>query len=68
MLRDYLRANLNEAQGYGRLKIALAAKYPDDINHYVEGKTVFILQILKKSGFDQEVLSQIELQNKAMKL
>lgn len=67
LLRDYLRANLNEAQDYGRLKIELAAKYPDDIDHYVEGKTAFILQILKKSGFDQEVLSQIELQNKAVK-
>lgn len=67
LLRDYLRIHLDDAQEYGRLKTDLAVRYPTDIDRYVEGKTAFILQILKKLGFDQAILSKIELQNKAVK-
>lgn len=66
-LRDYLRTHLEEAQEYGRLKTELAARYSNDIARYVEAKTAFILQILEKVGFNQEILSKIELQNKALK-
>lgn len=67
LFRDYLRAHLEEAQEYGRLKTELATRYPYDIDSYVEEKTAFILPILKKSGFDQEALTKIDLQNKAIK-
>ncbi|WP_113930944.1 GrpB family protein [Bacillus sp. P14.5] len=38
VLRDYLRAMKDEAEKYGRLKSELAAKYPNDIEAYIEGK------------------------------
>ncbi len=64
-LRDFLRANPERAKEYGELKKQLAAKYPNDMDRYVEGKTAFIIEILKTFGFNQSELQNITLQNKA---
>jgi GrpB-like predicted nucleotidyltransferase (UPF0157 family) len=58
-VRDYLRAHPEAAEAYGKLKKQLAARFPDDIDSYIEGKTEFILGILERAGFSHEQLAQI---------
>lgn len=48
--RDYLRTHDDERDLYGKLKMELAAKYPQDIDRYIEGKTPFISSIYQKIG------------------
>lgn len=66
-LRNYLRQHPDEARRYGALKQELAAKYPHDIDSYVEGKTAFITGILARTGMGADVLKDITAQNKAKK-
>ena len=47
--RDYLRTHLLEAQKYGELKGALAAKYALDIDAYINGKDDFVKEVEKKA-------------------
>lgn len=63
--RDYLRANPEEAKEYGALKKQFAKEHHTDIDAYVEKKTPFITNILKKAGFDMDVLEDITEQNRA---
>jgi GrpB-like predicted nucleotidyltransferase (UPF0157 family) len=63
-VRDYLRSNPASILEYSRLKKSLASKFPNDIDAYVEGKSLFLLDILKKSGFTDSELSEIEQSNK----
>ncbi|HEV2700563.1 MAG TPA: GrpB family protein [Steroidobacteraceae bacterium] len=62
-LRDYLRSHQEAARAYGDLKRRLAAQFPDDIASYVEGKTQFIIAVLRQADFASEELSAIELAN-----
>ena len=48
--RDYLRTHDHERDIYGKLKMELASKYPQDIDRYIEGKTPFISSIYQKIG------------------
>lgn len=48
--RDYLRTHDDERDIYGKLKMELASKYPQDIDRYIEGKTPFISSIYQKIG------------------
>ncbi len=41
-LRDYLRAHPAEAAAYGQLKLELAARFPADIEAYMDGKDAFV--------------------------
>ena len=66
LLRDHLRKHPDKAKQYGELKMKLAAEFPFDIDKYIEGKTVFIAEMLKEQGFDQEALEKIREQNKAI--
>lgn len=63
-LRDYLRANEHARTAYSELKLSLAQKFPDDIDAYIDGKTDFIIDILRKSEMDEHSLEAIEGQNK----
>lgn len=58
-VRDYLRAHPDVAQEYGNLKTELARRFPDDIDQYIDGKTEFILGILRAIGMTQAELSDI---------
>lgn len=40
--RDYLRANTDLCAQYAEIKTGLAAKYPDDIESYSNGKDLFV--------------------------
>lgn len=48
IFRDYLRKNPNEARRYGLLKKSLASRCGNDIECYINGKTEFIENILRK--------------------
>ncbi len=65
LFRDYLRQQPETAEAYGQLKKALAKAHPDDIDAYVEKKTAFIIEVLRKAGFPQQELKAIIEQNKA---
>ena len=63
-LRDFLRSHPDSAVEYGELKKKLARRHERDIDAYVEGKTQFILGLLKDSGFTTIELSNISDVNK----
>jgi GrpB-like predicted nucleotidyltransferase (UPF0157 family) len=49
-VRDYLRGHPDAARAYGDLKKHLAGEFRNDIDGYVDGKTDFILGILRAQG------------------
>ena len=48
--RDYMIAHPEEAQAYSDLKRELAARYPDDMEAYMDGKHKFIQEIDRKAA------------------
>ncbi|MBE9042014.1 GrpB family protein [Oscillatoriales cyanobacterium LEGE 11467] len=48
--RDYMRTHPEDAQQYSELKQKLAAKYPEDIEGYMDGKHGFIQEIDSKAA------------------
>ncbi|HEX4125858.1 MAG TPA: GrpB family protein, partial [Tepidisphaeraceae bacterium] len=52
-IRDHLRRHPAAARAYGELKKELAARFPNDINAYIEGKTRFLSKILAQEGLTQ---------------
>ncbi len=63
-VRDHLRAHPEAARAYGELKKRLARLHARDIDGYVEGKSAFLLGILRSSGFDSAALGAIERANR----
>jgi GrpB-like predicted nucleotidyltransferase (UPF0157 family) len=63
-VRDFLRAHPERVREYGRLKKRLAAEFMHDVDGYVEGKSDFLLGILRASGFDTAALGDIERMNR----
>jgi GrpB-like predicted nucleotidyltransferase (UPF0157 family) len=64
VLRDHLRANVEAARTYGDLKRRLAVECSGDIDAYVEGKTGFIVSILRQAGLAEASLLDIEVMNR----
>ena len=58
-VRDYLRAHPDVARAYGDLKAELAGRFPHDIDLYIDGKTEFILGILRTIGITDTELASI---------
>jgi GrpB-like predicted nucleotidyltransferase (UPF0157 family)/predicted GNAT family N-acyltransferase len=50
--RDWMRSHPDDAESYARLKEELAAKFPEDIIGYCNGKDAFVASIDDKDGFD----------------
>ena len=50
--RDWMRSHEDDARAYANLKIELAAKFPQDILQYCNGKDAFVASIDAKDGFD----------------
>ncbi len=50
--RDWMRSNKDDAKRYANLKEELAAKFPQDILKYCNGKDAFVASIDAKDGFD----------------
>ena len=65
VLRDFLRTNPDSVKQYSVLKKELAIKYAHNIDLYVEGKTAFITDILRRAGFSETALLDITEANKA---
>lgn len=63
-VRDYLRSHPDAAREYGALKKRLARRFPYDIERYVEGKTDFILSILRAAGVPPDRVERIERANR----
>lgn len=63
-VRDHLRLNSTAAEAYGKLKKRLASEFPDDIDAYIEAKTGFLLGLLRKIGFSETALADIQQMNK----
>ncbi|HTK30010.1 MAG TPA: GrpB family protein [Vicinamibacterales bacterium] len=64
-VRDHLRAHAEVAAAYAALKKSLAEKHPDDIGAYVEGKTDFVLGMLRATGrLTADQLDRIERANR----
>jgi GrpB-like predicted nucleotidyltransferase (UPF0157 family) len=63
-IRDYLRRNPAAATAYGEIKKRLAEQFPTDIDSYIEGKTGFLLEVLRNAGFNEAVLQAIRDANR----
>lgn len=63
-LRDFLRRSPQAIKEYGQLKVELSRKYPYDIDAYIEGKTQFIIDVLKNCMMDDNTLKKIIAENK----
>jgi GrpB-like predicted nucleotidyltransferase (UPF0157 family) len=63
-VRDYLREHPAAAREYADLKKRLATTFADDVGGYVEGKSAFILDVLRRCGFDETVLRDIQTINR----
>ena len=62
-VRDALRTDPLKAAEYGRLKKSLAHEFHDEIDAYVEGKSAFLLALLRDAGFSESALDDIERMN-----
>lgn len=58
-LRNYLRKHPDKVKEYGELKKKLALQFEYDIENYIWGKTLFIVNILRETGFDDKELEKI---------
>jgi GrpB-like predicted nucleotidyltransferase (UPF0157 family) len=64
-LRDSLRADSQLRDEYSELKCRLAIRFPQSIDDYIEGKTEFILGVLRRSGYAPDSLEEIRIANLA---
>jgi GrpB-like predicted nucleotidyltransferase (UPF0157 family) len=64
-LRNSLREDPSLRDEYAAIKYKLAEKFPDSIDDYIEGKTEFILNILRSHGYGPDNLEAIRIANLA---
>jgi GrpB-like predicted nucleotidyltransferase (UPF0157 family) len=65
LLRDHLRSHPEDMAAYAMLKKNLANQHPNDIDRYVEGKSAFILEILRLGGLNASQLAAIRAANRS---
>lgn len=65
LFKNYLLNNAEARKRYSDLKLKLAQDHADNIDLYVEGKTSFIVNILKQLGMSDSEIKEIEDANKA---
>lgn len=63
ILRDHLRNHPEDRDQYGKLKLKIAHLYLTSPEDYLEAKTSFILNILKRYEMSEDELKQIEAVN-----
>ncbi len=64
LLKRHLLQNEQAVVEYGNLKKNLAKKYKNDIDSYIEGKSVLIIKYLNSEGMKVEKLNKIKEINK----
>ena len=62
-IRDYLREHAGAASAYGELKKRLAREFPEDMDRYLAAKTDFLVGVLRRVGFQEDALAEIERMN-----
>lgn len=62
--RDYLKAHPVKIKEYSALKQGLAEQFPNDIDAYIDGKTDFIVEILRRSGMSEHHADLIDGENR----
>ena len=62
--RDWLRSHPDDASAYTFLKQQLAARFHDDTDGYVDGKTAFVASILTKVGMASKHIEEIVAANR----
>jgi GrpB-like predicted nucleotidyltransferase (UPF0157 family) len=60
LFRDYLRANLDEAQRYEALKRDLAERFRADRQAYTNGKSEYIQAVMEKACHEQTLPNQTQ--------
>jgi GrpB-like predicted nucleotidyltransferase (UPF0157 family) len=65
LFKNYLLEHADARKRYSDLKLKLARDHADNIDLYVEGKTFFIVNILKQLGMSDSEIKEIEDANKA---
>jgi len=63
-IRDFLRSDPGAARAYGDLKKRLARDHSEDVDGYGQGKTEFLVAILRDRGFAEDALADIERMNR----
>ena len=63
-VRDVLRTDAAAREEYGSLKLRLAERDWETIDHYVEAKSAFLQRILQRSGLTKDELTTIEETNR----
>jgi GrpB-like predicted nucleotidyltransferase (UPF0157 family) len=59
LVREALRGSAALRERYAAVKRALAARFPEDIDAYVDGKTALLTEILEGRGLDRAALDAI---------
>lgn len=65
--KNYLRNNSDAVKQYGILKKELAKKHPFNMDAYIDGKTNFIIEILKQTGMNGNSTRIIDRENRISK-
>lgn len=63
-VRDHLRTHPDTAREYAELKKQLAERFPHDIDGYADGKTDFLLRLLRAVGLPSMQLAEVERANR----
>ncbi|MGV3710844.1 MAG: GrpB family protein [Gemmatimonas sp.] len=63
-VRNFLRSHPESVREYSTLKKRLASEFAHDIDGYIEGKTSFLITILRRSGFPESLIADIEHMNR----
>jgi GrpB-like predicted nucleotidyltransferase (UPF0157 family) len=66
-IRNHLRHHPEVAAKYGLLKRRLAKQFPLESGRYGEGKTEFLVGLLRETGFREDVLSTIVDMNRVIR-
>lgn len=64
LLRDALRASRALAAEYGALKQRLAVAHAHDVDAYIDGKTEFIVRVLRDVGLDADSIDAVVAANR----
>ncbi len=62
-IRDYLRRHIAAAARYGTPKKQLAQRFATDVDRYIDGKTDFLLGILREVGWPTDAVMAIDAAN-----
>lgn len=49
--RDYLRSHPEDCEKYSNIKIEMAKKFPHDIDNYIKGKGLVVMEIYEKCRY-----------------